>query len=89
MNALAEIPNWPRRMPAHLAAAYCGFKSERQFMDRVDAGKFPRPIKDGRTNYWYREDLDAALDLQKGGGDASPRGWGNIGDELRAAEGRK
>ena len=54
------LPNWPRRMQAPLAAAYCGV-SKTKFLRDV-GGKYPRPEKDGRNCLWYREDLDEALD---------------------------
>ncbi len=57
------LPNWPRRMQAPLAAAYCGV-SRTKFLHDVGK-KYPRPVKDGRNSLWYIEDLDEALELLK------------------------
>ena len=69
------LPDWPRRMRAKFAAAYADI-SERKFWMDVKAGKFRPPVKDGRTSFFYREDLDADLDNLKGGAqsfEAPPR----------------
>jgi hypothetical protein len=58
------LPNWPRRMRAPLAAAYCGW-SERGFWQAIRTKKIREPIKDGRASFWYREDLDVDLDSLK------------------------
>ncbi len=63
------LPNWPRRMQAPLAAAYCGV-SRTKFLHDVGR-KYPRPVKDGRNSLWYREDLDEALDCLKDKGASS------------------
>ena len=55
------IAAWPRRMPANLAALYCGEPSVRSFMSRV--GKeypFPR-VSEGRRKLWLKDDLDKAI----------------------------
>ncbi len=65
------LPNWPRRMKAPLAAAYCGV-SRTKFLHDVGR-KYPRPVKDGRNSLWYREDLDEALDrLREVGAPSDP-----------------
>ncbi len=63
------LPNWPRRMKAPLAAAYCGV-SRTKFLHDVGR-KYPRPVKDGGNSLWYREDLDDALDCLKDEGASS------------------
>ena len=69
------FPNWPRRMKAALAAAYVG-ESETKFLSKVRDGRWPQGIRDGGNVYWYREDLDAALDhLKPTAGHAD--GWGD------------
>jgi hypothetical protein len=59
----ASIPNgaWPRRMPADLAARYCGEKTIEAFLRRV--GKdYPLPrVKEGRRQLWLIDDLDRAI----------------------------
>lgn len=60
----ADMPNWPRRMQAPLAAAYCGV-STTKFLAHV-GDKYPRCVKDGGNSLWYIEDLDKALDELKG-----------------------
>ncbi len=64
-----DLPNWPRRMQAPLAAAYCGV-SRTKFLHDV-GGKYPKPVKDGRNSLWYIEDLNEALDRLKDGGASS------------------
>ena len=59
----AFIPpgSWPRRMPAKLAAGYCGEKSVEAFMKRVGS-EYPKPrINDGRRKLWLRDDLERAI----------------------------
>jgi hypothetical protein len=59
--------SWPRRMPAELAAAYCGETSVNAFLRRV-GGEYPQPrVAERRRRLWLRDDLDAAIlpiDLQ-------------------------
>jgi hypothetical protein len=59
----AIIPSgaWPRRMPAELAARYCGEPTVEAFMKRVGR-EYPHPrINDGRRKLWLRDDLDQAI----------------------------
>jgi hypothetical protein len=59
----ATIPtgSWPRRMPADLAAAYCGEQSVDAFLRRVGK-EYPNPrISEGRRRLWLRDDLDSAI----------------------------
>jgi hypothetical protein len=69
------LPHWPRRMKAPLAADYVG-ESVSTFLDGVKHGKWPERRRDSLTRnvYWFIEDLDAALDRQKGGGDNADDG---------------
>jgi predicted DNA-binding transcriptional regulator AlpA len=55
---------WPRRMKVHDAADYCG-ESKSTFLRHVQEGLYPRAFKIGHNSYWYKEDLDDALDKQK------------------------
>jgi hypothetical protein len=62
-NRPSSIPAgaWPRRMPADLAAGYCGEKTIEGFLRRV--GKdYPQPrVKEGRRQLWLIDDLDRAI----------------------------
>jgi hypothetical protein len=63
MPRLAIIPagSWPRRMPAEIAAAYCGEPTVKAFMARVGK-EYPQPrVNQGRRRLWLRDDLDAAI----------------------------
>ena len=65
MSNTAAMPDWPRRMKADLAAAYCGI-SQSKFKDGVKARRYPQAVRDGGNVLWYLEDLDEAMDRQKG-----------------------
>ena len=59
----AAIPSgsWPRRMPAELAAGYCGELTVEAFLKRVGQ-EYPQPrVNDGRRKLWLRDDLDQAI----------------------------
>lgn len=59
----STIPHgaWPRRMPADLAAGYCGEPSVGAFLKRVGK-EYPLPrVKEGRRQLWLIDDLDAAI----------------------------
>jgi len=63
MSKPAAIPNgsWPRRMPAELAAGYCGEKTAEDFLRRVGS-EYPQPrVAEGRRRLWLRDDLDRAI----------------------------
>jgi hypothetical protein len=63
MNRPSVVPSgsWPRRMPAELAAGYCGESSVETFMKRVGV-EYPLPrISQGRRKLWLRDDLDRAI----------------------------
>jgi hypothetical protein len=52
---------WPRRMPADLAAAYCGEPSARSFLKRVGT-EYPEPrVNEGKRRLWLKDDLDRAI----------------------------
>ncbi len=53
--------SWPRRMPASLAAGYCGESTVDAFLRRVGK-EYPLPrIKEGRRQLWLIDDLDQAI----------------------------
>ena len=59
----AVIPagSWPRRMPAELAAGYCGEVTVEAFIARVGR-EYPQPrVNEGRRRLWLRDDLDQAI----------------------------
>jgi hypothetical protein len=70
MPRVVIIPagSWPRRMPAELAAGYCGEPTVEAFLKRVGS-EYPQPrITEGRRRLWLRDDLDQAIlppDLQR------------------------
>ena len=70
MRRPSVIPmgSWPRRMPADLAAGYCGETTVEAFIKRVGS-EYPQPrITEGRRRLWLRDDLDLAIlppDLQR------------------------
>jgi len=63
MTRVPVIPpgSWPRRMPANLAAGYCGESTVEGFLKRV--GKdYPNPrVAEGRRRLWLKDDLDLAI----------------------------
>jgi hypothetical protein len=53
--------SWPRRMPAELAAGYCGETTVEALIKRV-GNEYPQPrIIEGRRRLWLRDDLDLAI----------------------------
>ena len=63
MPRFAVVPagSWPRRMPAAVAAGYCGESTVEAFLKRVGT-EYPRPrVKEGRRQLWLRDDLDRAI----------------------------
>jgi hypothetical protein len=63
MVRLAVIPSgsWPRRMPAELAAGYCGEPTVEAFLARVGK-EYPQPrINQGHRRLWLKDDLDQAI----------------------------
>jgi hypothetical protein len=52
---------WPRRMPAEIAAIYCGETSAKAFLKRVGS-EYPRPrVHEGNRRLWLKDDLDQAI----------------------------
>jgi hypothetical protein len=61
MRPVVKVEAWPRRMPAELAAQYCGERNARDFLKRVGS-EYPQPrVKQGRRRLWLRDDLDQAI----------------------------
>ena len=60
-SAIIPAGSWPRRMPAAIAAGYCGEPTVEAFLKRVGI-EYPQPrIKEGRRQLWLRDDLDRAI----------------------------
>lgn len=60
-SAIIPAGSWPRRMPAAIAAGYCGEPTVESFLKRVGT-EYPQPrIKEGRRQLWLRDDLDRAI----------------------------
>jgi hypothetical protein len=78
--APSELPDWPRRMAAQLAAAYIGV-SPSKFLAGVKAGRYPAGVEDGGNRLWYRSDLDRWLDQARDQAAASPAGEEPPADE--------
>jgi hypothetical protein len=52
---------WPRRMPAELAATYCGEPSAKAFLKRVGS-EYPKPrVNEGHRRLWLKDDLDQSI----------------------------
>jgi hypothetical protein len=52
---------WPRRMPAELAATYCGEPTVKSFLKRVGS-EYPRPrVNEGKRRLWLKDDLDQVI----------------------------
>jgi hypothetical protein len=61
MGRTVLVGVWPRRMPAELAAVYCGESSARAFLKRVGS-EYPQPrVKQGNRRLWLKDDLDWAI----------------------------
>lgn len=61
MRPVVKVEAWPRRMPAELAALYCGELSAKDFLKRVGS-EYPSPrVKEGRRQLWLKDDLDQAI----------------------------
>ncbi|MCC8953880.1 hypothetical protein H8B02_10555 [Bradyrhizobium sp. Pear77] len=60
-SAIIPAGSWPRRMPAAIAAGYCGEPTVEAFLRRVGT-EYPQPrVKEGRRQLWLRDDLDRAI----------------------------
>lgn len=82
MSRAAVLPadTWPPRMPAELAAAYCGEVTVEAFLKRVGTA-YPQPrwIESSRRKFWYRDDLDRSMGISD-----RPTGMGaRFADALR------
>lgn len=59
--SVIPIGAWPRRMPAPLAAGYCGESTVEGFLKRVGK-EYPLPrVKEGRRQLWLIDDLDRVI----------------------------
>lgn len=62
----AQIPSgsWPPRMMAEMAAGYVGEKHVEDFLEQIGT-IYPQPrlVEGPRRKFWYREDLDKAMNM--------------------------
>lgn len=65
LAALLQLGLRPRLVDAHIAAAYVGL-SVGAFLAAVDAGRYPKPLADGRRKLWDLKAIDAAIDRRSG-----------------------
>jgi hypothetical protein len=71
------MPDWPARMGEDMAALYLGV-SETTLRAGVAAGRYPRPLKDGKRLLWAKAQLDRFVHAQFGlptNGEQEGRGW--------------
>jgi hypothetical protein len=60
-KAIVLVSCWPRRMPADLAAVYCGEPSVKDFLNRVGS-EYPQPcVCEGKRRLWLKDHLDQAI----------------------------
>lgn len=64
-----NLPLWPARMPAVVAAAYCGVLDRegapdpKRFERHVKKGLYPRPYRrPGEEKAWLKTELDQTLE---------------------------
>ena len=73
-----QLPNWPRRLSAELAAAYLGISKTTLLMG-VNRHRYPEPMRDGKRVLWDREALDEWVDAASGRESrqqqSGPKGW--------------
>jgi hypothetical protein len=62
---LALMPHWPARMGEDMAALYLGV-SMTKFRERVKAGTYPQPVREGARLLWAKRQLDLYVDAQFG-----------------------
>ena len=60
-SVIIPAGSWPRRMPAAIAAGYCGEQSVEAFLKRVGSEYPPPRVKQGRRQLWLKDDLDRAI----------------------------
>lgn len=54
--------SWPLEMRSDMAAAYVDEPSVESFLTKVEAGKYPRPLKEAQCQRkWLRAALDRAV----------------------------
>ncbi len=65
MSAKAALPDWPARMGEELAAAYLGVSASTLRAGSA-AGRYPRPVRDGKRILYARAQLDRFVLAQFG-----------------------
>jgi hypothetical protein len=71
-----KLPDWPARMGEDLAAAYLGVSAS-TLRQGSAAGRYPRPIRDGKRVLYSRVQLDRFVMAQFGipADNQEGRGW--------------
>lgn len=78
MSESWQLPDWPRRMDADLAARYLSV-SKTTFLSRVAKKAYPAPMREGKRVLWDRRLLDRFVDAQFGiTGNAASDTWDDI-----------
>ena len=62
---IKDLPAWPRRMAAPIAAAYCGV-SEGTLDQMVKRAEIPAPVRIGKRKLWDKRAIDNVFDRQAG-----------------------
>lgn len=60
MNAVFNPASRGRIFNTKAAAEYCGI-AVKTLRNRLSAGEFPEPHKQGRLNGWFQDELDALI----------------------------
>ena len=72
---VALMPNWPARMGEDMAALYLGV-SPSTLRAGTAAGRYPKPVKDGKRLLYARVQLDRFVQAQFGIPAANEEGGG-------------
>lgn len=83
INELVRRGIPPRVVDIELAAAYVGLSAD-AFLEAVAAGRYPKPLPDGRRRQWDIKALDVAIDRRSRLVAQSPRKT-ETPDDLMAA----
>lgn len=75
---IALMPDWPARMGEDMASLYLGV-SLTGFREKVRAGRYPRPVREGGRLLWSRRQLDRFIESQFG---IAPEREANSWDDL-------
>lgn len=57
------LPNWPARLSEDMAALYLSI-GKTAFRQGWQAGRYPKPVRDGKRLFWARQQLDRFVTVQ-------------------------